>query len=111
MRILVNAAALGALSALAALGSPTFAAEPYPFVGRWGGGPTDCTSPFVLTATTYAPPGEKAARIKSIKKASRGYEIALVDGYRFTVSRITRGSLNWYSLASGDGFTLKRCAG
>lgn len=90
---------------------PALAAEPYPFIGRWGGGPTGCGSPFVFTATTYGPPGEAAGPIKAVKKIKDGFELSFSDGYRIGVTKITPRTMNWFSFASGDGFTLKRCPG
>jgi hypothetical protein len=101
-------AALTLLPILLAAGA-AHGQESYPFIGRWGGGPTDCTAPFVFTRDSYTPPGDAAMRYRSVRRQGRAYVLSLPRNYRVTVMPMPNGRLSWLSGATGDGFELTRC--
>jgi hypothetical protein len=85
------------------------AQESYPFIGRWGGGPTDCSTPFVFTRDSYTPPRDRAIRWRSVRREGRAYVLTFPDGYQVTVMPLPNGRLSWLSGESGDAFELSRC--
>lgn len=84
-------------------------AQSYPFVGAWGGGPTDCSDPFRFTATSYKPPGAKEMTIQRVVREGPHFRLFFAGGYEVGLSSVTADSLEWLSGASGDSFTLRRC--
>ena len=59
---------------------PVHAVENLPFVGAWGGGPTDCNDPFRFTATTYKPPSEASMKVLKREREEKGYRLRFTKG-------------------------------
>jgi hypothetical protein len=107
MKWLIAAGCLASALACSA-GSPAAAQPNYPFVGSWGGGITDCKDPFRFTQKTYTPPGADTMTIRKVERDGSMYQLTFDDDYSISVE--VKGSrMEWFSAASGDAFTLRRC--
>lgn len=85
------------------------AASRTPWVGRWRKDKENCESAFRFSENSYAPPGEGKMDRFRVEKRAKGYILTFADGYKLALSDITERSMSFYSLASGDEFTLRRC--
>jgi hypothetical protein len=104
----VAAAAFAAVALLAASGAAGATRGKPAFVGTWAGGPSDCSDPFRLTATTYTPPGGSPMRIRKLVREGAGYRLEFKDGSIIGI-RPHGKRLSWSSGTTGDSFELKRC--
>ncbi len=74
-----------------------------PWVGRW-----DCeVATFTFTPTHYDA-GEGPMPIRAATVEDGIWTLAFDDDYRINLSNVTKTSMEWFSQASGDGFSCKR---
>ena len=82
---------------------PSFAAEDAPYIGSW-----DCgVATFSFTKNTYDA-GEGPMPVRKIEKQDSNYILSFDDNYQIGLSSVTKTSMQWVSMASGDMFDYKR---
>jgi hypothetical protein len=82
---------------------PGFAADDAPYTGRW-----DCgVATFSFTKDTYDS-GEGPMPIRKVEKEDGNYILSFDKGYQIGLSSVTKTSMQWLSMASGDTFDCKR---
>ena len=97
-----EAIAVTAFIVLAAA-KPGFAAKDAPYIGRW-----DCgVATFTFTKDSYDP-GEGPMPIRKVDKKDGNYILSFDKGYQVGLSSVTKTSMQWLSMASGDMFDCKR---
>lgn len=83
--------------------SPSFAAKDAPYIGSW-----DCgVATFSFTQNTYDA-GEGPMPVRKIEKQDGNYILSFDDNYQIGLSSVTKTSMKWVSMASGDMFDCKR---
>ncbi|WP_455271162.1 hypothetical protein [Rhizobium herbae] len=86
-----------------ATAAPAFAAGDAPYIGRW-----DCgVATFSFTKDTYDA-GEGPMPIRKVEKEDGNYILSFDDNYQIGLSGVTKTSMQWLSMASGDTFDCKR---
>ncbi|WP_426235737.1 hypothetical protein [Pararhizobium sp. DWP1-1-3] len=94
-----------AVTAVIALATtiPVPAAEDAPYAGSW-----DCgVATFRFTKATYDA-GEGPMPIRKVEKENGNYILSFDDNYQIGLSSVTKTSMQWLSMASGDTFDCKR---
>jgi hypothetical protein len=93
---------LAAAVAASAFAAPAFAKDEYPFIGKW-----DCgVGVFTFTDKIYNN-GSEDLEIRKIEEDGGAYTLTFADDYVIAVS-VDGDTMNWMSLASGDGFECKK---
>lgn len=83
--------------------TPGAAADEVPYVGSW-----DCgVATFSFTNDTYDA-GEGPMPIRKVEKEDGNYILSFDDNYQIGLSSVTKTSMQWLSMASGDTFDCKR---
>lgn len=83
--------------------TPGFAAEDAPYTGSW-----DCgVATFSFTKDTYDS-GEGPMPVRKVVKQDGNYILSFDDNYQIGLSSVTKTSMQWVSMASGDMFDCKR---
>lgn len=83
--------------------APGLAADDSPYIGRW-----DCgVATFSFTKDTYDA-GEGPMPVRKIEKQDGNYILSFDDNYQIGLSSVTKTSMQWLSMASGDTFDCKR---
>ncbi len=75
------------------------------FVGKWDHPDGDCQGRlWDLNSKTY-----DGTPVSTIQRNGDDYRVVLQDGYIFMLENVTKRTLTWHSLESGDRVYLKRC--
>jgi hypothetical protein len=86
-----------------ATATPGLAAGDTPYTGSW-----DCgVATFSFTKDTYDA-GEGPMPIRKVEKEDGNYILSFDDNYQIGLSSVTKTSMQWLSMASGDTFDCKR---
>jgi hypothetical protein len=86
-----------------ATATPGIAGDDAPYVGSW-----DCgVATFSFTKDTYDA-GEGPMPIRKVEKEDGNYILSFDDNYQIGLSSVTKTSMQWLSMASGDTFDCKR---
>jgi len=85
-----------------ATAAPGLAAGDAPYTGRW-----DCgVATFSFTTESYDS-GEGPMPIRKVDKEDGNYILSFDDNYQIGLSSVTKTSMQWLSMASGDTFDCK----
>ncbi len=83
--------------------APGFAAGDTPYIGSW-----DCgVATFSFTKDTYDA-GEGPILVRKVEKEDGNYILTFDENYQIGLSSVTKTSMQWVSMASGDMFDCKR---
>jgi hypothetical protein len=95
---------LAAVAAISlATAAPCLAADNAPYTGTW-----DCgVATFSFTKDTYDA-GEGPMPVRKVEKEDGNYILSFDDNYQIGLSSVTKTSMQWLSMASGDTFDCKR---
>ncbi|MBB3238317.1 hypothetical protein [Phyllobacterium endophyticum] len=75
------------------------------FVGKWDQVDGNCRGRlWDLNTKSY-----DGTPVTNIERNGNNFRVELSDGYSFALRNVTNRTLTWYSLESGDSFSLKRC--
>ena len=95
--------AITSINATGAAASPASASGDAPYVGTW-----DCgVATFSFTRDSYDS-GEDKQPIRKVEKEGGNYILSFDDDYQIGLSSVTKTSMQWLSMASGDMFNCKR---
>jgi hypothetical protein len=92
------------IAAVLAIATPGLATAAPAYVGIW-----DCEMAMVvITTKTYSAGGSKPGKIKEVERFKNDYRIELTDGYAVSLFNVTKKTMTWHSLSSGDTYDCRR---